>query len=63
MILGINLIVILPSKRAKKIIESKPKLFKSDIFSLIFTILFFVFTTSILFWLNDAVDYIITNCR
>lgn len=60
--LGLNFYFLLTSKRVEKIIREKPKLFNSDIISFVFTVVFFVFTTSILFWLNDAIDYIIEHC-
>lgn len=60
--LGLNFYFFLTLKRVERIIIEKPKLFNSDIVSFVFTVIFFVFTTSILFWLNDVVDYIIEHC-
>ena len=57
MILIINFTVLLKSKNQKKILEREPKFFGSNTISIVIAWSFFIFTCSILFWLNDAVNY------
>lgn len=56
-ILILNFTVLLKTKREKKILEREPKLFGSNTMSVVIAWTFFIFTCSILFWLNDAVNY------
>lgn len=62
-ILIINFSFILTSKREKEILVHQPTLFKSNTASVIIAWLFFIFTASILFWLNSVVNLMIDNCR
>ena len=59
----INFFFILNKKRENKIIKVKPNLFNSDMVSIVIAWIFFLATSSILFWLNGAVDYFIINAR
>ncbi len=56
-VLALNFFVILKPKREKRIIESEPKLFKSHKASVVIAWIFLLLSMSILFWLNDAVNY------
>lgn len=56
-VLALNFFVILNSKREKRIIKSEPKLFKSHKASVVIAWIFLLLCMSILFWLNDAVNY------
>lgn len=62
-VLAINFFVLLKSSREEAIIKKEPKFFNSNTASVIITWIFFLVTTSILFWLNDAVNAIIDNCK
>jgi hypothetical protein len=57
LILLLNFTILLKSKREKKILEREPKFFGSNTLSIVITWTFFIFTCSILFWLNDVVNY------
>ncbi len=61
-IIGINFFVLLKPKREQDIFEKKPMLFNSNTASVIIAWLFFLFTTSILFWLNNVVNFFAENC-
>lgn len=56
-VLALNFFVILKPKREKRIIESEPKFFKSHKASVVISCIFLFFSMSILFWLNEAVNY------
>lgn len=61
-ILALNLLFFLNSKVTKRIEKSKPKFFKSHRFSILITLLFFLATTSSMFWLGNVVEDIIGKC-
>ena len=61
-VLLLNTFVFLPPKKVEWIIQSKPKFFNSHILSIILTWLFFLITTSSLFWLENVVEVILGNC-
>lgn len=59
LILSLNFLIILKPKREEAILKAEPKLFKSNTASVIIAWLFFLSTCSILFWLNDIVNFFI----
>ena len=60
---GVNYLFYHRTGRAKKIIKSKPKFFDNYNFSLIVTLIFFLITSSFLFWVADYAKYVISNCK
>ena len=62
-ILLINFVFVLSHKREKIILKRKPLFFKNGTVTAFIVCFFFIFTSSILFWLNDIVNWIIGNCR
>ncbi len=62
-ILAANTLFFLNSDETKKIEKSKPAFFKSHNLSVALTWLFFLITTSSMFWLGDVVQGIMSNCR
>jgi hypothetical protein len=59
LILVLNFTIFLKPKREKKILQNEPKLFGSNNVSVVIAWFFFLSTCSILFWLNDAVNFFI----
>jgi hypothetical protein len=62
-ILLINYLVYIRSGRSRVLAEKKPKFFKSELFSILITLIFFIATCSTLFWSIDYFQYIIDNCK
>jgi hypothetical protein len=62
-ILVLNMFVFLSKNKVQEIIQAKPKFFQRDTLSVILTWIFFLTTTSTLFWVGDVVNYIIDNCK
>jgi len=60
---GLNYLFYHQTGRAKGIVKSKPKFFGNHHVSLILTILFFLITSSFLFWVADYAMYVIDICR
>jgi hypothetical protein len=60
-LLGLNMFVFFTDKKVKVILESKPKFFQSHVLSIILTWLFFLLTTSTLFWVGDLANKIIST--
>lgn len=63
LVIFLNFYFAISSKREKEIIKNKPKLFNNDLFTIIVVWVFFLFTISILFWLNNLVNFILENCK
>ncbi len=59
LILILNFTILLKPKRENEIIKAEPKLFKSNSASIVIAWFFFLSTCSILFWLNDVVNFLI----
>ncbi|MBS1745605.1 MAG: hypothetical protein JST21_05505 [Bacteroidetes bacterium] len=62
-LLAINSIFIFNSKNTVDIEKSKPKFFNNHNLTIILSWLFFLVTTSSMFWLGDVVQIIIDNCQ
>ena len=62
-ILSINSFFFLNSEKTKEIEKSKPKFLKSHNLSIVITWMFFLFTTSSMFWLDYAEQNILSNCH
>lgn len=50
-------------KKGKKVIRSKPKIFNSDRLSYWFSLLFFIFSNSMLFWAIPVLKKLISQCN
>lgn len=59
---GFNYLLYLKTGRGKKIVKSKPIFFNNHYLSLIVTLLFFLITSSFLFWVADYAQYVISHC-
>lgn len=59
----LNTYIFLTSEKELEIIKSKPMIFNSPQFSIIFSILFFLINVSTLFWLLDYLNSVIKNCH
>lgn len=62
-ILAINILILFNSEGTKNVEKSKPTFFKNHKLSVALTWLFFLITTSSMFWLGDVVQGIMSNCR
>jgi len=62
-ILAVNVLLFFNSEKTKNIEKSKPKFFKSHNLSIAITWIFFLITTSSMFWLGYVVQDIISNCH
>ena len=62
-ILAINILFLFNSEGTKNVEKSKPTFFKNHKLSVALTWLFFLITTSSMFWLGDVVQDIISNCQ
>ena len=60
LVLFLNLFFLLPKQKVINIIKNKPKFFESHRLSIIFCWLFFLLTTSTLFWGGYVANYIIS---
>lgn len=63
MIMVINYFIYHRTGKNKQVVESKPSFFNSRIASIIFTAMFFLTTTSLLFWMADYLMAVIDGCR
>jgi len=63
LIVGINYLVFHRTGKNKEIIERKPTFLGSNRLSIVITLLFFLATTSFLFWVADYLMYVIEQCR
>ena len=61
-ILAANTLIFFNSEGTKNVEKSKPTFFKSHRLSVALTWLFFLITTSSMFWLGDVVQEIISKC-
>ena len=61
-ILAINMLILFNSEGTKNVEKSKPTFFKNHKLSVALTWLFFLITTSSMFWLGDVVQVIISKC-
>jgi hypothetical protein len=59
----INYVVYIKNRRAHKIIIEKPTLFGNNILSILVTILFFLITTSWLFWGVPYTRILLEKCK
>ena len=59
----INFLIFHRTGKAKKVIKEKPKFYNSNSVSIVITLLFFLFTLSLLFWVSDYLLYVIDNCK
>lgn len=62
-IMVINYFLFYRTGKAKNIIKLKPKIFNSNSLSIVFVILFFIITSSFLFWGPILVKQILANCK
>ncbi len=62
-ILAINALFFLNSEKTKMIEKSKPKFFKSHNLSIVIAWIFFLITTSSMFWLGYVVQDILGRCH
>ena len=62
-ILAINAFFFFSTNETKNIEETKPKLLKSHSLSIIITWLFFLITTSSMFWLGYVMQDLLNNCQ
>lgn len=58
-----NYLLFMKNKQGVKIVKDKPLLFNSVFISRFITILFFLFTTSLLFWPPFVIRDLIENCK
>jgi len=63
LLFAINSIFIFNFKNINDIQKSKPKFFNNHMLTIILTWLFFLITTSSMFWLGTFVQNIIVNCQ
>ncbi len=63
LIIGINYLIYHRTGKNKEVVERKPRFFGSNTASIIITLLFFVITTSFLFWAADYMMYVLDQCR
>jgi hypothetical protein len=63
LIVAVNYLIYFKTGRNKKVIENKPKFFNSNRASIILTGIFFLVTTSFLFWMGDYLVYVINRCK
>jgi hypothetical protein len=63
LILLANTFYFFSSEKAKEIVKSKPILFNSHRFSIVFILLFSILVISTLFWTGDYVNRIIDHCH
>lgn len=62
-IIGINYLVFHKTGRAHTIIKSKPALLNNKVLSLVVSVLFFLITTSWLFWGSFYGKYLLERCK
>lgn len=62
-VLLLNNIILLKSERIESILKKKPKFLNSEGRSILLTWIFFLSTTSVVFWLGNVLENIIDNCR
>lgn len=62
-ILAVNKLFFFNSAKTKNIAKTKPQFFQSHNLSIAITWVFFLITTSAMFWLSYVVENIINNCR
>lgn len=62
-VLAINFLIVCNSEATKHVEKCKPTFFKSHKLSVALTWLFFLVTTSSLFWLGDVVQDVMRNCK
>lgn len=62
-IILINYLLFLRSKRNIDIVKEEPKLFRSSTFSLAISVFFFLLTTSMLFWGAFYTKSLLSQCR
>ncbi len=62
-LLIINTLLFFNSERTKNIEKNKPQFFNSHNLSIAITLIFFLITTSSMFWLGYLVQNIIDNCH
>lgn len=60
-LVGLNYLVYHRTGKAREIVKTKPKFFGSHRFSLIATLLFFIASTSLLFWMADYLLFVMKN--
>ena len=58
----INYLIFHQKGKAKEIIKKKPKFYNSNSLSVVISLAFFLFTSSLLFWVTDYLLYVIKNC-
>lgn len=63
LILGVNYLIFHRTGRNREIVERKPSFFGNRRLSIVVTLLFFVTTTSLLFWGADYLMYVIDQCK
>lgn len=63
LIMGTNYLIYHRTGKNKLIVERKPKFFNNNKASIAVTALFFLITTSFLFWVADYLMYVIDQCR
>ena len=61
-ILAINMLILFNSEGTKNVEKLKPTFFKNHKLSVALTWLFFLITTSSMFWVGDIVQDIISKC-
>lgn len=62
-ILSLNYYNFIKLKKAKEIIKVKPILFRSKVIPVVFAIIFFLLSTSFLFWMGDYLLYLLGRCK
>jgi len=63
LLLAINFWYYARNKNGLKIAKQKPKFFGNNLLSIATTIIFFLVTTSFLFWMADYLMIVIENCK
>jgi uncharacterized membrane protein len=62
-ILSLNYYYFIKIKKAKEIIKTKPILFRSKVIPVVFTLFFFLLSTSFIFWMGDYLLYLLDRCK
>jgi hypothetical protein len=60
--LVLNLFILFPEKKLKKIVQSKPTFWGNHRISVILTWMFFLLSVAIMFFLGNAVQNILAHC-
>lgn len=63
LLIAINYLTYSRTKKSRVIVEQKPRFFSNHKASIVITLLWFIITTSFMFWKPIYVKYILDQCR